>query len=88
MTGVLELPKSEIKQTADGEMLKDTWLLGLPPEIREREGFARGTLVSLTIKDGIVQTDLIFPNPQAQESAKRFINKYGDFMREIEMIDG
>lgn len=67
---------------------KDTWVLELPSEICKREGFADGTLASLTVKNGVIQGTFIHPTQRAKQSAERFINKYGDFMNEMEQIDG
>lgn len=67
---------------------KDTWILELPEEICSREGLAAGTLASLTIKDGAIQGSFIRPTDKAKQSAERFINKYGDFMKEMNGIDG
>ncbi len=66
---------------------KDTWILELPVEICSREGFAEGTLASLTFKDGAIQGSFIHPTEKAKQSAERFINQYSDFMKEMEGID-
>ncbi len=66
---------------------KDTWILELPEEICSREGFAKGTLASLTVKDGAIKGSFIQPSEKAKRSAERFINKYGDFMKEMEDVD-
>jgi hypothetical protein len=42
---------SEIKTVS---VEKDTWILELPAELCSREGFAVGTLASLTVKDGAI----------------------------------
>lgn len=76
---------SEIKTVS---VNKDTWILELPAEICSAEGFATGTLASLTVKDGAIKGTFIHPSQKAQQSAERFINKYDDFMKEIEKIDG
>ena len=65
---------------------KDTWILELPEEICLREGFAAGTLASLTFKDGAIQGAFIHPSEKAKQAAERFINKYGDFMKEMENL--
>ena len=67
---------------------KDTWVLELPDEICITEGFAKGTLASLTIKDGAILGSFICPSEKAKRSAERFINKYPDFMKEMEKVDG
>lgn len=65
---------------------KDTWILEVPAAVCRREGFAEGTLVSLTFRDGGILTSYNHPSEKAKASAKRFINKYGDFMKEMEKI--
>ena len=80
------LEKSDELKTIKQE--KDTWILELPLEICSREGFANGTLVSLTFKDSGIQTSFIHPSEKSKKSAERFIGKYGDFMRDIQEIDG
>ena len=67
---------------------KDTWVLEVPAEICRKEGFAEGTLVSLTFKNSGIQTSYIRPAEEAKKSAERFIGKYGDFMKEMQEIDG
>lgn len=66
---------------------KDTWILELPDELCLREGFVKGTLASLTFKDGAIQGSFIRPTEKAQQAAERFINKYSGFMKEMEDID-
>ena len=66
---------------------KDTWILELPAEICRKEGFAEGTLVSLTIKNSGIQASYIHPSEKARKSAERFIGRYGDFMKELQEID-
>ncbi len=67
---------------------KDTWILEVPTEICQKEGFVEGTLVSLTFKNSGIQTSYIHPSEKAKKSAERFIGKYDDFMKEIQEIDG
>jgi hypothetical protein len=66
---------------------KDTWILELPAEICQKEGFAEGTLVSLTIKNSGIQASYIHPSEKAKKSAERFIGKYTDFMKEMQEVD-
>ena len=67
---------------------KDTWILEVPAEVCRKEGFAEGTLVSLTFRNSGIQTSYIHPSAKARISAERFIGKYGDFMKEMQKIDG
>jgi hypothetical protein len=62
MIGIIDLAKIETEgngQLANPE--KDTWVMRLPQEVCRREGFAAGTLVSLTIKDGGIKAHFILP---------------------------
>ena len=65
---------------------KDTWVLEVPEEICLHEGFVKGTLVSLTFRNGEIISSYIPPSDEAKASAQRFVNKYGDFMKEAEEI--
>ncbi|MGI8641512.1 MAG: hypothetical protein ACR2MG_16400 [Pyrinomonadaceae bacterium] len=67
---------------------KDTWILEVPAEICQKEGFVEGTLVSLTFKNSGIISSYIHPSEKAKQSAEKFIGKYGDFMKEIQEIDG
>lgn len=87
MAEVLELEKIETEQKQElPREAKDTWILRLPAETCLREGLAEGTMISLTVKNHGIQATFIRPNPQAREAAQRFIEKHGDFMREMEEI--
>jgi len=70
------------------EVKKNTWILELPAEICKSEGFAEGTLASLTIRDGAIQGSFIRPSAEAKLSAERFIKKYNGFMKDMEPVDG
>ena len=85
MSKILDRTRNEIKTVS---VEKDTWILELPDEICATEGFAKGTLASLTIKDGAIKGSFIRPSEKAKRSAERFINKYPDFMKEMEKVDG
>ena len=67
---------------------KNTWILEVPAEICQKEGFAEGTLVSLTFKNSGIITSYIHPSGKAKKSAERFIGKYSDLMKEMQEIDG
>jgi hypothetical protein len=66
---------------------KDTWILELPDDVCVAEGFPKGTMASLTVKGSAIRGSIVRPSKSANRSAKRFIEKYGDFMREIEDLD-
>lgn len=81
MNGILELEKSEIETDAD------TWIMRLPKEVCRREGFAENTLVSLTIKDGGIQTKFFAPpSKKLQEVGKRILEKDRELFERLKEI--
>jgi len=55
---------------------KDTWILEVPSDVCEREGFAIGTLVSLTIKNNGIQAEFIRPpSKKLQAVSKQLLRK-------------
>ncbi len=66
---------------------KDTWILELPAEICRKEGFAEGTLVSLTIKNSGIQASFVKPPAQKlQEISKRLLKKNHKLYEELKRI--
>ncbi len=61
----------ELEKTVNTE--KDTWILKLPKEVCDREGFAEGTLVSLTIRNGAIQSSYIKPSAETESFLDRII---------------
>ncbi len=61
----------ELEKTVNSE--KDTWILKLPKEVCDREGFAVGTMVSLTIRNGAIQSSYIKPSAETESIFDRVI---------------
>jgi hypothetical protein len=62
MSAVLELSIDKAQQNGEnGKEEKDTWILRLPKQVWDREGFAKGTRVSLTIKNSGIDARFIRP---------------------------
>lgn len=84
MTGVVDL---EVIETND-KIVQNTWLLRLPKEICDKEGFAAGTLVSLTVKDGGIQSSFIRPpSEKLLEISRKIIEKDRELHRRLKEID-
>ena len=62
---------------------KDTWILELPKETCQQEGFAVGTMVSLTFKNGAVQTSVIAPTPEAEDFVNRVVAEEAEYLAEM-----
>ncbi len=81
MNGILELEKTNIGADTD------TWIMRLPKEVCQREGLAENTLVSMTIKDGGIQTKFILPPSQKlQEISRQIIEKDRELHKRLKKI--
>ncbi len=54
---------------------KDTWILEVPPEVCKNEGFADGTLISLTLKNDSISGVYLKPK-EDEDVAKLKENEY------------
>jgi hypothetical protein len=65
---------------------KDTWILELPAEVCQRESFAEGTMISLTVKNGGILTSIIKPSAEIEKSAREFVDEHREFFEEMKRI--
>jgi hypothetical protein len=64
-------------ETSNQTETYNSWILEMPKEIAEKEGFDLGSKVILTFENGIIKTDIIPPtSPQTTNEVKRIIGKY------------
>ncbi len=55
----------------------NSWILEMPKEIAEKEGFDLGSKVILTFENGIIKPQIIPPtSPQTTNEVNRIIGKY------------
>ncbi len=87
MFGVVDLEAVKSVDMPNGNAVKDTWLLRLPKDICDKEGFAEGTLVSLTIKDGGIQSTFIRPpRENLQQISRNILEKDRELHRRLKEI--
>jgi hypothetical protein len=79
MSEVVE-KKDELKTVS---LEKDTWIVELPIEVCKREGFAQGTLVSLTFKNGAIQATYIRPSAETESFLDRVIEEEKEYFEEM-----
>jgi len=82
MSEVLE----ETKELKTIKREKDTWILELPVEVCEREGFAQGTLVSLTFRNNAIQGSYIKPSAETESFLDRVVKEEKEYFEEIKQI--
>lgn len=75
----------ELEKTANAE--KDTWILKLPDEVCIREGVAEGTMISLTYRNGGIQTSIIRPPAkELQDFADEIIEEDRELFEELKRL--
>lgn len=62
---------------------KDTWILEVPTEVCQREGFPNGTLISLTLKNDAVIGEYIKPTQEIDDFVNRVIKEDAEFFEEM-----
>lgn len=65
---------------------KDTWILELPAEICRKEGFAEGTLVSLTFKNSSIQSSYITPSTETESFLDRVVEEEREYFEEMKRL--
>jgi len=79
------LEKNDTLKTVKLE--KDTWVLELPVEVCEREGFAEGTLVSLTIKNSSIEARFVRPpSKKLQDISAKLLEKNKKLYEELKRL--
>ena len=65
---------------------KDTWILEVPPEVCRKEGFADGTLVSLTLKNDSISGVYIKPKKEIDDFVDQVIEDEREYFEEMKRI--
>jgi len=75
----------ELEKTANAE--QDTWILKLPDEVCNREGVAEGTMISLTYRNGGIQTTIIRPpSKELREISAKILEEDRELYEELKRI--
>jgi hypothetical protein len=65
---------------------KDTWILEVPPEVCKKEGFADGTLISLTLKNNSINGLYLNPSQELDSFVSNVIDDEKEYFEEIKRI--
>ena len=65
---------------------KDTWILEVPAEVCQREGFPSGTLISLTLKNDTVLGEYLKPSPEIDDFVNRIVKEDAGFFEEMKRL--
>lgn len=65
---------------------KNTWILEVPHEVCLNEGFADGTLVSLTLKNDSISGVYLKPSKEIDDFVNRIVEEEREYFEEIKRI--
>lgn len=65
---------------------KDTWILEVPKEICQREGFAEGTLVSLTLANNSISAKYLKPSKEIDDFVDSVIEEEKEYFEEMKRL--
>ena len=65
---------------------KDTWILEVPPEVCRKEGFADGTLISLTLKNDSISGVYLKPTKEIDDFVDQVIEDEREYFEEMKRI--
>ena len=74
---------NELKTVA---VQKDTWILEVPPEVCRNEGFAEGTLISLTLKNDSISGVYLKPSKEIEDFVSKVVDEELEYFEEIQRI--
>jgi hypothetical protein len=65
---------------------KDTWVLEVPPEVCQKEGFADGTLISLTLKNDSISGVYLKPSKEIDDFVNRIVEEESEYFEEMKRL--
>ena len=65
---------------------KDTWILEVPPEVCRKEGFAEGTLISLTLKNDSISGVYLKPSKEIDDFVEKVIEEEREYLEEMKRV--
>lgn len=65
---------------------KDTWILEVPVEVCQREGFPTGTLISLTLKNDAIIGEYLKPSGEIDDFVERIVKNESGFFEEMKRL--
>ncbi len=74
---------SELKTIS---LVKDTWILEIPSEVCRDEGFAEGTLISLTLKNDSISGVYLKPNQEIDNFVDKVVQEEREYFEEMKRL--
>ena len=85
MSQVVQLEKAAFGNTSE-TYERDTWIFELPVDVCRREGYPKGTMVSMTVRNGGVLTTIIHPSAEVDQFVERLVKEDREFFEEMKRI--
>lgn len=65
---------------------KDTWILEVPNEVCENEGFPEGTMVSLTLKNDSISGVYLKSSKEIDDFVSKVIEEESEYFEEMKRV--
>lgn len=65
---------------------KDTWILEVPNEVCENEGFPEGTMISLTLKNDSISGTYLKPSKEIDDFVSKVVEEEGEYFEEMKRV--
>lgn len=65
---------------------KDTWILEVPPKVCQKEGFADGTLISLTLKNDSISGVYLKPSKEIDDFVGKVVEEEREYFEEMKRL--
>ena len=65
---------------------KDTWILEVPKEVCENEGFPEGTMVSLTLRNDSISGVYLKPSKEIDDFVSRVVEEESEYFEEMKRV--
>lgn len=65
---------------------KDTWILEVPKEVCENEGFPEGTMISLTLKNDSISAAYLKPSKEIDDFLSKVVEEEREYFEEMKRL--
>lgn len=63
------------------------WIIEMPDEVAQAEGYAKGSKVVLSFQNGVIQTEILPPtSEEVKTEVNRLVKKYGAAFEELKRL--
>ncbi|CAN5702197.1 hypothetical protein BH20ACI4_BH20ACI4_10650 [soil metagenome] len=65
---------------------KDTWILEIPDEVCQNEGFPEGTMISLTLKNASISGVYLKPSKEIDDFVNKVVEEESEYFEEMKRV--